>query len=297
MITLGSRPFRARPVRFVFIVDRIYLIHEIDSSITQLQHDLSIFTRSDLRRLKSINSLAEKRIRRYALPDQREDLDKAIADLTESIVDLTESMLLSPLSLLQHGSIILASLFLLAGTLFERSDVSKQPEDAICATKYLYYLRDQPHEIPTTSRCQVTAALIAVLALQVELEAGDVMQNIREMVVLSRELLETSDVNATHLILLIDSVVISNIHPAVPGQPLDELIEFSRVARERKPDLLEGHMTLASSLGYRYDMTCANDDYEEATSILDEIIAYRSPENGQDESVAKARAWATQQAS
>jgi hypothetical protein len=40
-------------------------------------------------------------------------------------------------------------------------------------------------------------------------------------------------------------------------------------------------------------MTSENDDYEEAASILDDIIAYRSPGNSQDEYVAKARAYAT----
>jgi hypothetical protein len=81
--------------------------------------------------------------------------------------------------------------------------------------------------------------------------------------------------------------------PGVPGQPLDELIECLRAARKRRPDLLEGHMTFAISPVCRYIMTCADHDYEEAASILDEIIAYRSPGNSQDESVAKARACAT----
>jgi hypothetical protein len=171
--------------------------------------------------------------------------------------------------------------------------VSKQPEDAICATKYLSHLRDQPHEIPSIPRYQVKASLVDALALQVELKAGNVMQNIREMVVLSHELLETSDVDATHFIVLIHAVVISQIRPAVPGQPLDELIEFSRAARKRRPDLLEGHMTFAISLVHRYVVTCANHDYEEASSILDEIIANSSPWNSRDEFVAKARADAT----
>jgi CHAT domain-containing protein len=220
------------------------------------------------------------------LSNQREDLD-------EAIVNFTESILLSPLSWLQHGSIILAALFPLASALFLRSTVSKQPEDAICATKYLSHLRDQPHEIPSIPRYLVTALLVKALALQVELEAGNVMQNIREMAVLSRELLETSDVDSTHSIILIHAVVISKIGSSVPDQPLDELIEFSRVARKRRPDLLKGQMIFAYSLVCRYCMTCENDDYEEAASILDEIIACMSPGNSQDEYVTLARATAT----
>ena len=171
--------------------------------------------------------------------------------------------------------------------------MSKQPEDAICATKYHSYLRDQPYDIPRISRYKVTAFLVRALALQVELEAGNVMQNIREMVAVSRELLDTSDVDATHFITTIHAVVKSKIRPGVPDQPLDELIEFSRAARKRKPDLLEGHMTLAMSLMHRYYITCENHDYEEAASILDEVIANRSPGNKQDELVAEARALAT----
>ena len=232
-------------------------------------------------------SLGSKRYDRYTLSNQREDLDKFI-------VHLTESILLSPLSWLQHGPIIVTSLYSLACALLLRSNASKRPEDVICATKYLSHLRDQPHKISTASLYEVTKILVDALALQIELEAGDAMQNIREMVVLSRELLETSefDVDATQLILLIYSVVLPKISIAVPDQPLDELIEFSRVARKRRPDLLEGHIAFAVFLVSRYSMTCVNDDYEEAASILDDIIA-RSPGKSQDESVAKYRAYAT----
>jgi CHAT domain-containing protein len=258
----------------------------IDSLITLFQHFLSIFPRSDPRRPLFVCGIASGKFQRYRLLNQREDLDKAI-------VNFTESILLFPLSWLQRGPIILNALFPLASALLLRSNVSKQPEDAICATKYLSHLRDQPHEIPGIRRDQVTTLLVHALALQVELEAGNVMQNIREMAVLSRELLETSDVVTTHIIILIHAVVKSNIRSDVLGQPLDELIEFSRVARKRRPDLLEGHMTFAISLACRYVMTCVNDDYEEAASILDEIIAHRYPGYSQDESVARARADAT----
>ena len=232
-------------------------------------------------------SLAEKRQFRYEQLNQREDLDK-------EIVHLTESILLSPLSWLQRGPYILNVLHLIASTLILRSNASKRPEDAICATKYLSHLRAQPHEIPCIPRYKITTLLVHALALQVELEAGNVMQNIREMVVLSRELLETSDsdVDAAHFVALIGAAWLSKIHPGVLDQPRDEFIEFLRVARKRRPDLLVIHITLAKSLVHRYHMTCVNDDYEEAASILDDIIA-RSPGNSQDEYVAKHRADAT----
>ena len=66
-------------------------IQEIDSSITQLQHLLSIFPRSDSRCLQPMLFLGSKQIFRYELSGQREDLDKAI-------LHLTGSLLLPPLS-------------------------------------------------------------------------------------------------------------------------------------------------------------------------------------------------------
>ena len=229
--------------------------------------------------------LAMMLLYRDALLDQREDLDKAI-------ILCTESILLSPLSQPQHDPIILASLILLATALIFRSNVSKQPGDVICATKLLSHLREQPHKIPAIPGNKVTELLVDALDLQVRLEAGNRMQNIREMAVLSLELLETSDIDATRLIALIHRVMISKIHLNVLGQPLDELIEFSRAAKGRRPDLLEGHITFAVSLVYRYHMNSVNDDYEEAVSTLDEIIANSSPWNCKDEDVAKARAGA-----
>ena len=232
--------------------------------------------------------LALMRLRRRTPLNQREDLDKAIVKFTEST--------LTPLSRLQRGSIYASVLFPLVCARLLCTRAPKQPEDTI-STEYLSRLRDQPHDIPGIPRRHVTAFLIGTLALpylalQIELGTGNVMENIREMAVLSHELLETSDIDATHFTILIHGVVISKIRPTVPDQPLDEIIEFLRVARERRPDLLEGRMAFAICLVCRYIMTCADRDYEEAASILDGIIAI-PPGNSQDESVAKARASAT----
>ena len=260
-------------------------MHEIDSRITQFQYDLSMSSRSDPSRPRFLTSLAMMRDRRHELSKEREDLDKAICYFTESI-------LLSPLS---YGSITHYTLFLLAISLVMRSRVFKQPEDVIYATKYLTHLRDLPVAIPSLPRYEVTELLVKALAVQVDLEAGNVMQNIREMAVLSRELLtlETSDVDTTHLILRICNVVSSRIRPFGPDQPLDELIEFLRVARKHRPDLFECRIAFANSLSFRYFMTCGNDDYEEAMSVLDEILAYPSARNTQDESVADDLRYAT----
>ena len=151
--------------------------------------------------------------------------------------------------------------------------MTKQPGDAIYATKYLVHLRDQPHETLNISRHNVTESLVYALAFQVELEAGHAMQNIREIANLSRELLtmEMADIDTTRLVDIIFKVVLSEIRPDVPGQPLDELIECLGAAMKRRPDLPQGRAAFAISLGTRYSMTSVNDDYEEAMSIFDEF--------------------------
>jgi CHAT domain-containing protein len=281
---MASRPFWA-PYQFTnpFFTDSI---HEIDSSITQLQHVISMFPRSDPRRLRSMVSLASLRGCRYRLSNETEDIDKGI-------VHHTESILLPPPSWLQHGPLILRILFGLSISLALRSNVTKQPEDAITATKFLFHLRHQPHEIPTIPRHKVTESLVKTLAWQVELEAGNVMQNIREIAILSRELLtvEKSDIDTTQLIDLIWEVVGSNYDDLhVPDLPADELIEFLREAMKRRPDRPQGRAAFALSLVYRYYRTNGNDDYEEAMSILDEMTTSR---NSQDKTMAFFPAFAT----
>ena len=231
-------------------------------------------------------ALALEQFKRFKLSNQREDIDGAIVHLTESIH-------LLPLSSRLHDPGTLKTLSYFARELLSRSEVTKQPEDLVSTTKFLVHLRDQPHEITSASRHRVTELLVHILALQVALEAGNVMQNIREMAVLSRELLTLDIETTTYLIRLIHEVVRSKLSANDPDQPLDELIEFLRAARKQTPDLLEGRIALAKSLCVRYGMTSMNDDYDEAISILDEIITYRSPGNSQDESVTEAQGLAT----
>ncbi len=228
-----------------------------------------------------VYSLATARFGRYELSNQKDDLDKAILHFTESI-------LLQPWSLPEPKPNILLIFIDLAVALYLRSNDFKQPEDATYSANFLRYLRDQPLEMFGIPRSLVTSSLVDALAVQVRLEAGNVMQNIGEMAVLCHELL-TSDVDTTHTVLLIYDVVRSKIHPGVPGQPLDQLIAYLRAARKHKPYMPEARFALAESLGCRYCMTFVNGDYEEAASILDEIITFSSPGDSQGEFVASAQ--------
>ncbi len=266
-------------------------IHEIDSFLTDVQLLLLSLPRSHPLRPARVYSLALVRLDRHELSNEKDDLDKAILHFTESIF-------LQPRSWPEPKPNILLILFNLAVALNKRSKEYKQSEDATCAAKYLRHLRDQPHQALGFPCHQVTTLLVDALAVQVKLEAVNVMQNIGEMADLCRELLtlDLSDVDSTRSIYLLARAVLSKIRLKVPDQPLDQLIECLRAARKHKPDLREAHFSLALSLNCRYCMTFVNDDYEEAASVLDEIITSSTPRDSQDMFVAYAQEFATRQA-
>ncbi|KAN0141116.1 hypothetical protein V8E53_000872 [Lactarius tabidus] len=248
-------------------------IHEIDSTITSHQRFLSTSPSSHDFRPVALHLLALARLERNMLSNQMEDLDKSISHCTEAI-------LLPPRLWLGHGPMILRTLFLLASVLFHRSTVSKLPEDTIYAAKYLRYLRDQSHASFACRRHVVTKILMASLALQVELKAGDALEIIEEIAALFHEFLtsDAPDIYATGSITLFAEVVLSKISWPLqfPDHPLNQLIACLRLARMRKPDLRNAQLALVRSLSRRYTKTFTNDDYEEAASILDEMITCNS---------------------
>ncbi|KAH8978732.1 CHAT domain-containing protein [Lactarius hatsudake] len=193
--------------------------------------------------------------------------------LDEAVLRLTKSILLQPPSSLEHGQTTPQALFALAQALLTRSNVSKQPRDAIFAATFLLHLRGQPQGAFGVPPHRVTSSLLDALVLQVRFKAGNVMKNIREVAVLYCELLASDalESDTTRCILLICEAVLSNIRPGVPGQPLDEVVDCLQAARRHKPDLRVACYTLAFSLCVRYCMTFADGDYE-ATSLYDEII-------------------------
>ena len=134
------------------------LIPELGSPIAQLQPFLSISSPSHPRHPFLSLTLATERLIRYVISHQMEDLDEAICHFTQSI-------LLQPLSWLRDGSMILRVLYFLATALLMRSKKPNQPEDAISAAKYLFYLRNQPRVISGLPRQTITALLVEALAL------------------------------------------------------------------------------------------------------------------------------------
>ncbi|KAF8265306.1 hypothetical protein EI94DRAFT_1804547 [Lactarius quietus] len=256
-------------------------IREIDSFIIRTQESLFGLPRSHPNRLTLVYDLASARLRRYILSDQKEDLDKAIVHLTESILS-------SPRSWIGHGPGILQALFLLAFALVKRSRVYRMPEDAIHAARYLRCLRDQRHQAFGSPRHQVTGLLVDALAIQMESGAGNVMDNIGEMADLCREILisDVANVNTTRSFPIFFAALLSTLHLPVPEQPMEKVIKCLRSARETRRYRLEARLTLAFCLATRYCRSFVNDDYEEAVSVLDEIMISCSP---RDNFVAQAQ--------
>ncbi|KAH8991523.1 hypothetical protein EDB92DRAFT_2103582 [Lactarius akahatsu] len=236
--------------------------HEIDSFITLSQLFLSISFRSNPLRPISVLSLAMARFQRHLLSNQREDLDM-------SIFHLTDSILLLPHPWLEHGSTILQAFFVLVIALVKHSLVSRKPNDAIYAAIYLRHLRGQPQLASGHPRHAVTRMLVEVLALQIELEANNIGQNINEMAVLCGELL-TSDVSEgdiDHTVTLFSEIILK-IRPWDPDLPLDQVIECLQVAKKHQPHLLTPRFALALRLGHRHYMTS-----EEFIAMAQEAVA------------------------
>ena len=126
----------------------------------------------------------------------------------------------------------------------------------------------------------VTTALVQVLAVQVELELGDVYQDIEEMADLCDELLNP-DISIQFLIDPI-KVFASAIHlhlkgPAERTNLSEKVTDCLRKAVVRLPDFHDVSIMLAQSLYVRFDVAPSNEDYKEGMAILDSILTFRGP--------------------
>ncbi|KAH9993121.1 hypothetical protein BJV74DRAFT_884482 [Russula compacta] len=239
---------------------------EIDSHISLFQNRLLTFPRSHPLHFACLYSLAILRLTRYASSAEVEDLDKSISHSTEAILLPFDSSI-------DLGSYVIGTFFYLVNGLLLRSQRLEQPSDVNHGIKYLRYLQEQSLETFAAPQNEFKALLMWALAVQVELESVDPMSDIGEMATLCRELLTSGDSES----LLINSVKL--LVDAIIGSAMSlwqspcEAIECLRGARIRLPDLQNVRTALAISLLFRFNRAHSNDDYEEAKSILDEMIA------------------------
>ena len=196
-------------------------------------------------------------------------------DIEQSILRFTEAIFL-PLPWDRCPFNFIQIFVALTFALVLRAKEFGQPEDVTRSVIYLRYLRGQPLEAFEVLPNHVKASLAAALGLQATMKLGDVRQNIDEMAVLCHELLK-SDISMTsatvHIEELAETVVKARIGISNELQePCDKVIECLREANIRLQDSYHVSIALAWSLFGRFRITHSNDDYEEATTILDKFI-------------------------
>ena len=242
-------------------------VFKIDNDISRLQDRLLTLARPHPRRSKCLLTLAMVRLARYKFSDESEDLNKSISHFTEAI-------LLSFDTPMELSSYVSKALFYLARALLLRSQELKQPGDVKHAITYLRYLQDQSLETSALTRDEIKAFLVQALAVQVELESVDPTRDIGEMATLCRELL-TSGVEEPLLIHTVKALADAICGTTVPywQPPPDGPVECLLEARIRFPNLENVRFSLVISLLRRLNWARSLDDYEEAMSIADEMIA------------------------
>jgi len=210
---------------------------------------------------------------RHDLSQQKEDLDKCILYFTEAIF-------LPPVSRAGLSLHVVRLLFHLASALLVRSEKFEQPEDVRSSIEYLRSLRGLPLDSFDISRNLVTTLLIRALGIQVQSEAGNGTRNIKEMVVLCRELL-TTDISTDLFAVAfppLDDAVDAEVDRGRSVQSLDEVIECLRDAVKMcPPGSHQVLFALANTLWNRFMETYSIVDYEEATALLERILDPNQP--------------------
>jgi len=231
---------------------------------------------SDAQRAFHVQGLAGMSYERYTSKRQEHDLDQSIIRFTEAI------FLPLPWDLCTLNIIEMFHYLTLA--IYTRSRDTRQPEDVKRCITYLRYLHGQWREDPNILPFPVTSVLVYALAIQVELELGNAVQDIEEMAGLCDELLNTqadiSLASSTETITTFVETIAARNEESVDsgGKCLSEkVIECLRKANVCLPDSHGLSVVLAESLFVRYKETYLDDDYKEGMAILDEIVNFRGP--------------------
>jgi len=246
-------------------------LHELDRAIAEFRHDVTTLPRASPERIGSIKALAGELAQRYLLLGQVDDLE-------QSILCFTEAIFLPP-HWDRRCPNIAQDLWSTAKLLFFQATRHMDPEDLKHPVIYLRYLYGQSPEAFNISPDEVKETLVCALALQAELELGDVMQDIEEMADLFFELLNSDTwTTSTDTITLFAKVVKHRYGRRETGkEPPAKVIYCLRKAKSRLPDSDELSIALACTLLDRFFITYSNDDYEEGTVILDKIFTSHTP--------------------
>ena len=212
--------------------------------------------------------LVQERWTRYGLSQDKEDLNK-------SILHCTEAIFLPPVSRDRpHLNNVFQLLFLITFALLELSEFDL-PEDVKPCIEYLRYLRGLTPDSFDVPRNDVTTSLIRALDTQVRLGTSDGIRNIREMLILCRELL-SSNISADFPVAAfraLDQAVDAEYNRGRSIPLLDEVIDCLQDAvKICPPGSYRVLFALANQLFTRFTERHSNNDYEEAMAQLETIL-------------------------
>ena len=222
-------------------------------------------------------------------PRQQGDLDQSILIFTKEILfPLPRD---APPSFLN----IVQIFFCLTLGLFYRVSNSRQPDDVMCCIRYLRYLHCQWNQASMNFLIPVRISLVQALAVQVELQLGDVDLDIEEMANLCDELLN-SDIPVPFVAIPITDFARA-IHVHL-NDPLkwkicsNKVMDCLQKANLRLPGMHQVTMALSQSLYNRFIVAPSDDDYEEGITTLDSILTFRNSGGEPSPYRERALAWA-----
>jgi len=257
--------------------------------IPQLQNVMLSLPRTDPRRPFYVHRLALGTFLRFLSSRQQDDLEQSTLSFTEAIyLPLTQD---TPSPFLN----IVQIFYHLALSLFLSVKGSREPEDVKCCIRYFRYLHGQCHKVSMKFPIPATTALVHALAVQVELELGDVDQDIEEMADLCHELLN-SDISVQFLTNPITDF--ARTLDARLKDPFgrkfcsEKVTDCLRKATVRLPGLHEVSIMLARSLYVRFVVSPSDDDYEEGMVLLNTILTFRGSGDGPSPYREEALGWA-----
>ena len=222
--------------------------------------------RTDPRRLSYVYRLALETGTRFQSLKQQGDLEQSILRFTEAIcLPLTRE---TP----SEFRNMVKTFYYLTLSVFFRAKQSNRPEDVKGCIRFFRYLH-RWHQASTAFPIPVTTTLVHALAKQVELELGDVDEDIEEMTDLCDELLN-SDIPIQTLKNAITDFARA-IYFRFCKDPFgwkfrsEKVTACLRRAIVCLPGLDPVSIALARSLLSRFVVAHSDDDYEEGMKILD----------------------------
>jgi tetratricopeptide (TPR) repeat protein len=253
----------------------IATLPELDGQILRYQRRLESLPRSDPTRPTLLcRCLTALRSQRRVLSNEKSDLDKAITHFTEAIL------------LVPPTQDLVFAFFHLAAYLSVRFSSYRQPDDLKSSIKYFRFLRIHLHsleafDIPRTSG-DLPAHLFIVLANNLVLTPCDMVQDLEEMVALIPEFI-TADISTYHRKIAIEvfnqAVTVTEMFRREDTQQVaNQVIQVLREATVLNLDL-DISYALARCLAARFYSTLVTNDYDEAMTIADRIVATHSPGN------------------